>query len=509
MERMSKQLALSGRLKPEARLGLKISEFAQSLDDERKKDFRSMQTTQGAQISGHDVIKMTEEFNQEGTRRHRSWRQHGTNVGVFLSRIQTFASIGDVLIGGSQNLIAMGVWTAVRLSLTVSPFAQSFQSSLGSLDQHLADTLKMATNYLNYFEKLSTLFMRLGTSWALHEDFAQLFPRSQILQTYFCEYLIVLMKLCHKIVVFGQKNTGAQLFSSLGSSFDSEFGGFEKELHQWGCLIQQQTQLLAMKIATSAEDNRPRDLKQRILRRLSPKQSSFETTWRRQRRKGTCEWIFNTPSFKDWKSMRTSATLSVNGKFGSGKTVSMANIVARMNLDQPCAYVFCATQEPNSLKATSILGSIAFNLLEHLPTEALDWREAEQYNALVNTFDSESIIDFVLDLLPEDRTYTIIADGLENCSDADTMDVISGFRRLTQNRNVLLCYSSRSDSRLQHISEQYLSPKFAISHDDFNHDAELEAYIVDEVTRRNANRHLSSDLEELVKKQLIIGAQGM
>lgn len=120
MELVSKQFALSGRLKPEARLGLAISEFAQSLDDERRKEFRRMQAAGSTQISGRDVIKVTEEINQEGARRHRSWRPHGTKVGGFLSRIQNFASIGDVLIGGSQNLIATGVWSAVRLSLTVS-----------------------------------------------------------------------------------------------------------------------------------------------------------------------------------------------------------------------------------------------------------------------------------------------------------------------------------------------------------------------------------------------------
>ncbi|KAI7788245.1 hypothetical protein LA080_012312 [Diaporthe eres] len=392
MERMSKKLVLSGRLKPEARLGLEISRFAQSLDDERRKEFRRMQTAKGSQISGWDVIKVTEEINQEGARHHSG----------FLSRIQTLASIGDVLIGGSQNLIATGVWSAVRLSLTI------------------------ATNYMNYFEKLSTLFMRLGTSWALHEDFAQLFPRSEILQAYFCEYLIVLMKLCNKVVVFGRKNIGAQLFSSIGSSFDSEFGTIQKELDQWGCLIQQQSQLLAMKIATGAENSRFYDLKQRTLRRLSPHQQDFETRWRRQRKKGTCEWIFNTPSFTDWKFMQTSGTLCIS--------------------------------------------------------EAIAWREAEQFDAMISVFDPESIVNLVLALLPMDRTYIIIVDGLEDCFDADITDL---------------------------VAKQHFEPEFSISHDDVNHDAELESYIVKEVATRNTTRHLSPELEELVMKQLILGAQGM
>lgn len=73
MERMSKQLILSGKLKPEVRLGIEISNFAQSLDDERREEFRRMQTAKGIHLSGWDVIKVTEEINQEGSRRHRTY----------------------------------------------------------------------------------------------------------------------------------------------------------------------------------------------------------------------------------------------------------------------------------------------------------------------------------------------------------------------------------------------------------------------------------------------------
>lgn len=88
MERMSKQLVLSGRLKPEARLGLEISKFAQSLDDERRREFRRMQTAKGSQISGWDVIKVTEEINQEGARhnrKHKSFTFYCFPPIVFLS----------------------------------------------------------------------------------------------------------------------------------------------------------------------------------------------------------------------------------------------------------------------------------------------------------------------------------------------------------------------------------------------------------------------------------------
>lgn len=121
MERVSKQLILStqsGRLKPEVRLGVAVSEFAQTLDDDRKREFRKMQTA-GTQLSGRDAIRVTEELNRDSERRHCTWRPYGTKCGKFLDRLQTLANIGDVMIGGSQNVIATSVWCAVRLSLQV------------------------------------------------------------------------------------------------------------------------------------------------------------------------------------------------------------------------------------------------------------------------------------------------------------------------------------------------------------------------------------------------------
>jgi hypothetical protein len=37
-----------------------------------------------------------------------------------LETVQRFAAIGDVMVGGSQNIIACGVWSLVRLSMLVS-----------------------------------------------------------------------------------------------------------------------------------------------------------------------------------------------------------------------------------------------------------------------------------------------------------------------------------------------------------------------------------------------------
>jgi len=113
----------SNSLPADLRLAQAISEFAQGLDGPSKQRFRELQVGFAtATPSATDVIKLTEELNREGAKRHASWQPAaGTRVGGFLRRLQQFAASGDVLIGGSQNLIASGVWASVRAMLEVSP----------------------------------------------------------------------------------------------------------------------------------------------------------------------------------------------------------------------------------------------------------------------------------------------------------------------------------------------------------------------------------------------------
>jgi hypothetical protein len=119
MRRVSKQLALSGQLSPIARLGAAVSEFTEILDGEAKRKFKALRNSKNAPLSASDVIKVTEEINSEGRQRHRTWRPDGPKVGPFLAKLQVFASVGDVIIGGTQDLIISGVWGAVRLCLLV------------------------------------------------------------------------------------------------------------------------------------------------------------------------------------------------------------------------------------------------------------------------------------------------------------------------------------------------------------------------------------------------------
>jgi hypothetical protein len=118
MENMSKAIARRGRLKPEIRLAQAVSNFAVILDEDQRKSFARLKSRSPPRWS--DVISLSEDITRRGLRLHRSWDGQGMRLVPILDRIQQFVRIGDVIIGGSQNMIASGVWAAVRMSLEVS-----------------------------------------------------------------------------------------------------------------------------------------------------------------------------------------------------------------------------------------------------------------------------------------------------------------------------------------------------------------------------------------------------
>lgn len=355
--------------------------------------------------------------------------------------------------------------------------------------------------------------MKLGTSWELHHEFSQIFPQSEALQTFLCEYLIVLMRLCRKAVVFSNKSLTGQLWSSLGASFESEFRPLQEEMDKWGLLIQYKTQQIATTHVVDADMFRRRDYKQRILHLLSPNQSQHITTWRRHRRKGECKWIHQTADFNSWVAEDVSSTLCISGKLGSGKTVTMANLVAQTNMQHTCAFFFCTFKEQESLKARTVLGSIAFHLLDSIPGDHSTWdilsrQEGTSSRALTST----GIIRLLTDILPEQTKYVVAFDGLEDCPNDEITEVVHGLRRLMVRRTVLLCYSARSGSTFQRLTAQKLAAKYSLSLDEQIHDDEIKAYISEEVARRKQMSQpglFSDKLIELVEKQLLAGSQGM
>lgn len=113
---MAGVISRATHLKPDIRLAQAISEFVSDLPDEQKRIHRAQSNANPPDPS--DVMRLTAEIDQKAAGKVGG-RCYGPRMTNFLHAVQQFAAIGDVVVGGSQNILACGIWVIVRMSLLV------------------------------------------------------------------------------------------------------------------------------------------------------------------------------------------------------------------------------------------------------------------------------------------------------------------------------------------------------------------------------------------------------
>ena len=114
---MSRALERASSLKPDIRLSQAISEFEAVLTSEQKSAFQMLKSQSLSKTPSHqDVMRFTAELNRCTSHQPQCF---GPRFTSFLEGVQLFAALGDVLVGGSQDLLSCGVWSLVRMSLMV------------------------------------------------------------------------------------------------------------------------------------------------------------------------------------------------------------------------------------------------------------------------------------------------------------------------------------------------------------------------------------------------------
>jgi hypothetical protein len=118
---MSNALTKAGSLDPELRLAQAFSDFQAALTDEQKAKLHIYQRQERASPpDSQDVLRLIAEIDNLSGGNVVGKRCFGPRLTNFLQGVQIYASVADVVVGGSQNLVVCGIWSLVRLSLLVS-----------------------------------------------------------------------------------------------------------------------------------------------------------------------------------------------------------------------------------------------------------------------------------------------------------------------------------------------------------------------------------------------------
>ncbi|GFF54939.1 hypothetical protein IFM58399_09952 [Aspergillus lentulus] len=497
---MEISIANASKLKPEIRLVQALADFKAVLSTDRRARFdKSIAAFKNHPPDANDVNRLTAEINRDIQQTTR--RCYGPRFVHVLQAVQQYASIGDVFIGGSQNLVASGVWAAVRLTLT------------------------MLTQSASYLEKMSMLFMNAGRSAPRYQDMALLYPRSKRLRDALCEYFIVVLNICKHAVKFLQKSALSQFSSAIS---DSSLVSFEKELQQWSVVIVEEVALLSSQSLQeeAKENSRFRQIMVRFSDSSNQRQKlalrirlldacstyDYQTSWKQARKQGTTSWFASTSEYQKWKETPSSCSLWCTGKLGSGKTTLLANMVDDLFCSASkgsVAYFFCRFDVSESLTARTIIGCLARQLLAQQPIDLTNIDNS--WNNSPADPDEQVIVKLVRKLLPVDLIYSLIVDGLDECPEKERQTTLEILQQLQKHFKIRMCLSFRQDAG-DHakVAAGILNGKWTLPIPENNPD--IDAYIDAELHERlESDRLCIGDPAIILSIQhaLVTGAQGM
>ncbi|KAK6703326.1 hypothetical protein SNK04_013229 [Fusarium graminearum] len=484
----------SGSLKPEIRLAQAVSEFEALLTSEQKSSFRtSRDRAVSTAPTMSDVMRLTAEIDLKATSKHGRGRCFGPRMTNTLQAIQQFAALGDIVVGGGQNLIACGVWGVARF------------------------TLHTIIGYYTYLESLSQLFMAIGRNAPRYQTMAVLYPKSKALQVNLCEYFIVITKLCHQSVLWTKKSALSRLASTMN---DPQMKKFKDDLDLWSSAIKEETNLLlnqtiveeakessifrSITTFRSESSNKQRRIEKsyRLLDACS--RHDYRMTWKQIRKCGTTGMLNHYQAYEQWKDGHEKTSIIFLGKLGAGKSVLLANIVDDLNLENNgiTLYFFSRHDNESSMQARTILGCLMRQLLEHVMNDS-------NFDHLFSKSASDLDLNIIVDLFQQAKpgNASIVIDGLDECELEVQRTVLAHLVKI-QGFGYKICLSVRTPQNASVWRTESFDFNAVIPEDN----PDISDFINAEVDSRVEDGRLVTrdpNLVEEVKKELITGAYGM
>ncbi|KAF7520312.1 hypothetical protein PCG10_009230 [Penicillium crustosum] len=211
--------------------------------------------------------------------------------------------------------------------------------------------------------------------------------------------------------------------------------------------------------------------------------------------------------------MTTSSSLIYTGKLGAGKSVLLANIVETLHLQVqdeaiPVAFFFARHDISESLKAQTVLGSIARQLLERVSDLT---KPAELLERINNMDPPEKVFALLQSAFPQGYRVFIVIDGIDELGQEERELLILHLHKLQRTFRVSLCVSLRQDANDPlKIGSEHLSTVTTTSIPE--NTSEIEVFISQELQRCiESKRLIVGDISLLLEIQETLAkfSQGM
>jgi hypothetical protein len=301
---------------------------------------------------------------------------------------------------------------------------------------------------------------------------------------------------------------------------DPQMKTFKDDLDLWSAAIREEANLLLnQKVAEEAKENsifrslatfrsdasahqRKIETSTRLLDACS--KHDYRTTWKQTRKCGTTRILEPCQPYQRWKHEPDTTSILFLGKLGAGKSVLLANIVDDLNLRDSAVtlYFFARHDNKESMKARTIFGCLARQLLEHVMNDS---KFSDVFSNTRPPLDLDDLV--VLFQRANPGEVSIVLDGLDECELEVQRTVLEHLARI-QEFGYRACLSVRTPEHSPVWDTK--SFRFHVHIPEANPD--ISDFIQAEVDSRVEDGRLVTrdpNLVEEVKKELIAGACGM
>ncbi|KAJ5971338.1 uncharacterized protein N7479_001256 [Penicillium vulpinum] len=463
---------------PTQSLNKALENFQNTLTKQQKREFQES-------VSAPDIASVIEFVAEIDARNSSTTRRCvAPRLCTFLEATQQFTDVVDTFVS-SNPIVAALVWGGIKTAILT------------------------ASNVASYFDKVTSMIMRIGRYSPTYQQFGLLYPSCIGLQRALCDFYAIIINLCVKIIEVSRRTVLKQTISSIISPFESEFKLFLDLLGEATQNINLEVSLaskqadqeaknlleyesrenstfrpkaldfykktLKQQADAQADASRSRmnmkkreiaKLKISIRKNLSP--INHISPWRqtmKQRVSATAEWLQKEMAFEKWKDDPQTAILWCLGTIGMGKTVLMSYVVAQLQLhaarksNETVSYYFCRVDNEASLSARNILGSLARQILD-TQIEQSEYETLLSLEEITRDLNTTDVVQFLLSHLKIDKNmkYYVILDGLDECDGSQIRAVTHAIAELCSNHTdfKILCAGRPGlEKRLKSTTPQY------------------------------------------------------
>lgn len=174
------------------------------------------------------------------------------------------------------------------------------------------------------------------------------------------------------------------------------------------------------------------------------------------------------------------------------------------------SYFFCQSNNPKTLSATILLGSIVGQVLQNPALNPSLMLLLEQPETLPFPHPTpEECIDILIKATPSNWRGIFVLDGLDEMPEEAVDDMFGQLHRLGEQRWINILCSSRPTLACYSTVKSSIDKVWTLSMETADRSKEIRAYLAAEISRWNAIRPLPTELARLMEEQLLAGCQGM